>query len=107
MIYAPNIVLTSCGMEGDGVRAREKASVLMQRLSCPTKTVLSNKINRNIIVQSFKDSPRKPLGRRPNCLNGFLGLSLNERTILFLLNLFDKTVSVGSDKTVFALRRSP
>ena len=31
-------------------------------------------------------------GRRPN---GFLGLSLNDRTILFLLILVDKTVSVG------------
>ena len=27
--------------------------------------VLPNKITRNIIVLSFKDSPRKPLGRRP------------------------------------------
>ena len=41
------------------------ASVLMQRLSYLTETVLSNKITRNIIVLSFKDSPRKPLGRRP------------------------------------------
>ena len=31
-------------------------------------------------------------GRRPN---GFLGLSLNDRTILFLVILVDKTVSVG------------
>ena len=31
-------------------------------------------------------------GRRPN---GFLGLSLNDRTILFLVILFDRTVSVG------------
>ena len=31
-------------------------------------------------------------GRRPN---GFLGLSLNDRTILFLVILEDKTVSVG------------
>ena len=37
----------------------------MQRLSYPTKTVLANKITRNRIVLSFKDSPRKPLGRRP------------------------------------------
>ena len=38
----------------------------MQRLSYPTETtVLSNKITRNRIVLSFKDSPRKPLGRRP------------------------------------------
>ena len=42
-----------------------KASVLMQRLSYPTETVLSNKITRNRIVLSFKDSPRKPLRRRP------------------------------------------
>ena len=32
------------------------------------------------------------VGRRPN---GFLGLSLNDRTIIFLVILFDKTVSVG------------
>ena len=32
------------------------------------------------------------LGRRHN---GVLGLSLNDRTILFLLTLLDKTVSVG------------
>ena len=38
----------------------------MLRLSYPTETVLSNKITRNRIVLSFKDSPRKPLGRRPN-----------------------------------------
>ena len=38
----------------------------MQRLSFLTETVLSNKINRNRIVLSFKDSPRKPLGRRPS-----------------------------------------
>ena len=31
-------------------------------------------------------------GRRPNC---FLGLSLNDRTVLFLVILLDKTVSVG------------
>ena len=31
-------------------------------------------------------------GRRPN---GFLGLSLNDRTITFLEILLDKTVSVG------------
>ena len=35
----------------------------MQRLSYPTETVLSIKITRNRIVLSFKDSPRKPLGR--------------------------------------------
>ena len=32
------------------------------------------------------------LGRRPN---GFLGLSLKDRTVLFLVILLDKTVSVG------------
>ena len=37
----------------------------MQRLSYATETVLSSMINRNRIVLSFKDSPRKPLGRRP------------------------------------------
>ena len=39
--------------------------------------------------------------------NGFLGLSLNDGIILFLVILLDKTVSVGPDKTVFALRRLP
>ena len=38
----------------------------MGRQSYPTKTVLSIKFTRNRIVLSFKDSPRKPLGRRPN-----------------------------------------
>ena len=33
-------------------------------------------------------------GRRPN---GFLGLSFNDGTILFLAILLDKTVSVGQD----------
>ena len=42
-----------------------EASVLMHRLSYPTETVLSNKITRNRIVLSFKDRPRRPLGRRP------------------------------------------
>ena len=37
----------------------------MQRLSYPTETVLTNEITRNRIVLSFKDSLRKPLGRRP------------------------------------------
>ena len=49
---------------------KENASVLMQRLSYPTETVLSNKITRDRIFLSFKDSPRKPLGRRP-FTNGF------------------------------------
>ena len=44
---------------------RWKASVLMQGLSFMTETVLSNNITRNRIVLSFKDGPRKPLGRRP------------------------------------------
>ena len=51
-----------------GKRRRDwemKASVVMQRLSYPIKTVLNNKITRNRIVLSSKDSPRKPLGRRP------------------------------------------
>ena len=46
-------------------RERQKASVVMQRMSYLTETVLPSKITRNILVLSFKDSPRKPLGRRP------------------------------------------
>ena len=34
-------------------------------------------------------------GCRGRRLNGFLGLSLNDRTIVFLVILLDKTVSVG------------
>ena len=45
---------------------RNEANVVMQRLSYRTETVLSNKIARNRIVLSFKDSPRKPLRRPPN-----------------------------------------
>ena len=42
-----------------------EASVVMQRPSYPTETVLLNKITRNRIVLSFKERPRKPLRRRP------------------------------------------
>ena len=38
----------------------------MQILSYPIVTALCNKITRNRTVQSFEDSPRKPLGRRPS-----------------------------------------
>ena len=38
----------------------------MQRLSYPTETDLSTKITENRNVLSFKDSPRKQLGRRPS-----------------------------------------
>ena len=41
------------------------ASVVMLILSYPTETVLSNKIAKNAKVLSFKDSPRKRLGRGP------------------------------------------
>ena len=37
-----------------------RASVVMQRLSYPTETVLSPEITKNRIALSFKDSPRKP-----------------------------------------------
>ena len=33
-------------------------------------------------------------------LNGFLGLSLNDGTLLFLVILLDKTVLVGLERTV-------
>ena len=38
---------------------------MQRRLSYPTETVLSNKITSNRMLLSFKDSPRKPLRRRP------------------------------------------
>ena len=43
-----------------------EVAVLIVGLSYPAETVLSTKITRNRIVPSFKDSPRKPLGRLPN-----------------------------------------
>ena len=48
-----------------GRREDREGSVLMQNLSDLTETVLSNQTTGNIIVPSFKDSPTKPLGRRP------------------------------------------
>ena len=46
----------------------------------------------NPIPGSHKRSYVLPSSRSPN---GFLGPSLDDRTILFLLILLDKTVSVG------------
>ena len=43
----------------------QETSVLMQRLSYLTETVLCNKITWNRIVLSFKNIPRKPLGGQP------------------------------------------
>ena len=54
-----------------------QVSVVMQRLSYPTETVSSNKTARNRIVLSFKDSPRKPLRRRPTFLVPLRRLLLN------------------------------
>ena len=42
-------------------------------------------------MANFLVVPIEAIGRRPN---GFLGMSLNDRTNLFLGILFDKTVSV-------------
>ena len=62
------------GRDGSQIRAAgelqsrqisPEASVVMQRLPYSTETILSNKINRNRIVLSFEDNPRKPLRRRP------------------------------------------
>ena len=45
-------------------RLQLQVSIVMQRLSYHTESVLSNKITGNRINLSFKDSPRKPLRRR-------------------------------------------
>ena len=63
--FFSNASLTQPLRERFALQSSLKVSVLMLRLSYPTETVLSNKITRNRIVLSFKDSPRKPLGRRP------------------------------------------
>ena len=57
---SPPISNFALGDKSNAVAEREKASVLMQRLSYPIETVLSSKITRNRIVLLFKDSPRKP-----------------------------------------------
>ena len=61
---------TGCPGRKEAERRKEQeVSVVMQRLSYPTETVLSNKITTNRIVLSFKD-PSKPLGRRPKEAEG-------------------------------------
>ena len=44
------------------------------------------------VITSNSNPDRQTEGRRPN---GFRGLSLNDRTILFLVTSLDMTVSVG------------
>ena len=41
-------------------RAKQEASVVMQRLSYPMETVFFKKITRNRMVLSYKVSPREP-----------------------------------------------
>ena len=48
--------------------------------------------NKNKARRREREREREREGRR---LNGFLRLSLNDGTILFLVILLDKTVSVG------------
>ena len=45
-----------------------------------------------LVAPGDEKAGQMTIGRRPN---GFLGLSYNDRTILFLVILLDKTVSVG------------
>ena len=59
-------IIFTCGLFDFASMQVLQASVVMQRLSYPTETVLSNNITRNIIFLSCKDSPRKPLRRRPS-----------------------------------------
>ena len=48
-------------------------------------------VGRSSLEGKYKTAVHKYVRR----LNGFLGLSLNDGTILFLVILFDKKVSVG------------
>ena len=59
-----------------------KAGIVMQRLSYPTETVLSNKTTRKRIVLSFKDSPRKPLRRWPNFAEGASVIKCSNASLL-------------------------
>ena len=55
--------------------------------SCPPRA-------EQFLRSSIRSSPPNLTGR---CPNGFLGLSLKDRTIRFLVILLDETVSVGQD----------
>ena len=56
MQYSYVAILICCAMMYFDL-TKPEASVVMQRLSYPTETLLTNKITRNKIVLSFKDSP--------------------------------------------------
>ena len=66
-------------------------------ISCLIKQVQADKTENQatrimLLLWSQKGAWFSTLGRR---LNGFLGLSLKDRTILYLAILLDSTVSVG------------
>ena len=88
---AMQVIANPAGQVGE---TGQEASIVILRLSYRSETVLSNKITRNRIVLSFKDSPRKPLGRRPRNgpLDGPLPLPTNRPRFLI-------AVAVGNDLT--------
>ena len=66
----------------------------MLRLAYLTETVLSNEIAKNRIALSFKDSPGKPLRRRPivvmqNCEAVAIGLSIKHSARAFQVTKSD------------------
>ena len=69
-------------MDNSNIR-KQMSNVVCDRAKCFRKRGSRNNSRRRNLFSK---------GRRPN---GFLGLSLNDRTILFLAVLLDKTVSVG------------
>ena len=77
---------------------------------CPPRRGPANwknmKFSRGSVFPGPSPSPSSFGTTKGLCLNGFLGRSLNDGTILFPVMFLYKTVSVRY-KTVFALRRSP
>ena len=59
MQYSYVAILICCAMMYFDL-TKPEASVVMQRLSYPTETVLTNKVTRTRIVLSFNECPRKP-----------------------------------------------
>ena len=83
------------------VPCADTATVTISEASIETATLhygIGKANNRNDKIERWtrRRTPHFPslIGRRPN---GFLGLSLYDRTILLPLVLLDKTVSVGKD----------
>ena len=78
--------------ERERERERERPATTDIQVRCLPDAAASNWPQLPTHAHVGKLAETVSLGRRPN---GFLGQSLNDGTILFLVILLDKTVSVG------------